>query len=155
MTDRIVENEQDRQMLIKFVQSQKLPFTATVTAGKHRTTLQNKLQRLWVKEIAEQMGDRSAEEVRGYCKLHIGVPMLREENEAFRKGYDEVIRPLTYEHKLKAMMEPLDFPITRIMTTRQKKAYLDAIHREFSERGIVLTDPEALERGNLERRAAA
>lgn len=153
MTDRIVETEKERQMLIKFVQSHKLPFTATVTAGKHRTTLQNKLQRLWVKEIAEQLGDQTPEEVRGYCKLHIGVPLLREENEAFRKGYDEVIRPLPYEFKLKAMMVPLDMPITRIMTTRQKKAYLDAIHREFSERGIVLTDPEALERGHLRRAA--
>jgi hypothetical protein len=50
------------------------------------------------------------------------------------------------------MMVPFDFGITRIMTTRQKTAYLDAIHKHFSEQGVVLTDPATLERG--ERRAA-
>jgi len=38
-------------------------------------------------------------------------------------------------------MEPLDFPITRIMTTKQATAYLDGVHRHFSEKGIALTDP--------------
>lgn len=42
------------------------------------------------------------------------------------------------------MMEPMDFPVTRLMTKAQKTAYLDSVHRHFSEKGIVLTDP-----GNL------
>ena len=144
--DRIVETEYDRKMLIRYIEGQKLPFTASVTAGKHRTTYQNKLQRLWVKEVAEQLGDVTPEEIRGYCKLHLGVPILREENEAFRDRYDAIVKPLPYEQKLAVMQEPLDMPITRIMTTAQKHRYLDAIWQHFSEKGIVLTNPEDLRR---------
>lgn len=139
--NRTIETEQDRDLLIKFIQGRKLPLTVSIADGKQRSTEQNKLQRLWMVEIATQMGDRTPEEVRGYCKLTIGVPLLRAENDVFRMKYDEVVRPLTYEQKLSIMMEPLDMPVTRIMTTRQKTAYLDAIHRHFSAEGVALTDP--------------
>ena len=39
------------------------------------------------------------------------------------------------------MMEPFDFAVTRLMNKKQKTAYLDGVHRHFSEKGIVLTDP--------------
>jgi hypothetical protein len=146
MADRIVETEYDRKMLIRFIDGQKLPFTCTVTAGKIRTSLQNKLQRKWMQEIAEQLGDVTPEEIRGYCKLHLGVPILREENEAFRERYDAIVKPLPYEQKLAVMQEPLDMPITRIMTTAQKHRYLNAIWQHFCEKGIVLTNPEDLRR---------
>jgi hypothetical protein len=144
MADRVVETEYDRKMLLRFIENQKLPLTASIVPGKHRSTEQNKLQRLWVKEVAEQMPGsfESAEHVRGYCKLHFGVPILRNENEAFCTEYDAIVRPLPYEHKLKLMMVPFDFGVTRIMMTRQKTAYLDTVYRHFSEQGVVLTDPE-------------
>lgn len=141
---RSIETEQAREMLVKFITSKTPPFTVTITDGKNRTSPQNKLQRLWVLEIHQQLGDRTPEEVRGYCKLHFGVPILRHENPAFKEEYDKVIRPLPYEAKLKLMMEPFDFGITRIMTTRQKTAYLDAINQHFSEQGVILTNPEDL-----------
>ena len=39
------------------------------------------------------------------------------------------------------MQEPLDFPITRLMTVKQQTEYLDGVHRHFSDKGIILTDP--------------
>lgn len=143
MLTRSVDTETERDMLMRLIQGRKLPITVSIADGKVRTTEQNKLQRLWLAEIAQQLGDRTPEEVRGYCKLTLGVPILRAENEAFRERYDAVVKPLPYEQKLAIMMEPLDLPVTRIMTTKQKTAYLDAIHRHFSERGVILTDPEA------------
>lgn len=148
--NRIVETEQDRHMALLWLQSRKPPFTITLTEGKHRSTHQNRLQRQWVKEIAEQLGDQTAEEVRGLCKLQFGVPILRRDNEAFRIAYDEMLKPLPYAMKLKLMCEPFDFGVTRLMTTKQKTEYLDAIHREFSGRGVILTDPEDMKH----RRAA-
>jgi len=142
MTTRIVENEYQLKMFLRFAENQKMPFTATVTPGKRRSVFQNRLQRLWMNEIAEQLGDMTPEETRGYCKLTIGVPILRAENEAFRLRYDEVVRPLSYEQKLAIMMEPLDMPITRFMTTAQKTKYLDGVSRHFAERGVVLTSPD-------------
>lgn len=144
MADRVITNEYERKMLIKFLEGQKLPFTVNIASGKHRTVAQNKLQRRWMLELADQIEGHSPEQIRGYCKLHIGVPILREENPEFRERYDAVIRPLPYEHKIAAMMEPLDLPVTRIMNTKQKTRYLDGIVQHFAERGIVLSMPDDL-----------
>jgi hypothetical protein len=129
-------------MAARLIEARAVPFTLSLTDGKHRTTAQNKLQRLWMNEISQQRGDLTPEEARAYCKLTIGVPILRAENEAFRIRYDEVVKPLPYEQKIAIMAEPLDLPVTRLMTTKQKTDYLDGIVRHFAEQGIVLTMPE-------------
>lgn len=141
MTSRFLETDADRRTLIRFLEAQPLPMVVSVSKGGKRTVKQNRLQRQWLHEISEQLGDQTPEEVRGYCKLTLGVPILREENEAFRERYDAIVKPLPYEQKMALMMEPIDLPVTRIMTTKQATAYLDGIHRHFSERGIALTDP--------------
>ena len=146
MTERVLETEHDRKMLIAFIEQQKLPLTVSISKGRHRSTEQNRLQRQWLNEITEQLGDQSAEEWRGYCKLVFGVPILRQENEKFCEAYDKHVKGLPYEQKLAFMMEPLDFPVTRLMTTPQKTAYLDAICKHFTEQGVVLTDPDPMSR---------
>lgn len=143
MTNRVVQNEHDRDMLVKLVAAHELPFTVSLTKGRQRSVEQNRLQRQWMNEISEQLGDMTPEEVRGYCKLTIGVPILRAENEAFAARYDEFVRPLPYENKCHFMMEPLDMPVTRIMTVKQKTQYLDDVARHFAEKGVVLTQPES------------
>jgi len=141
MASRLITNEYQRDMLVKRIEAQKLPFTAHIEPGRNRSVEQNKLQRMWVAEISDQMGDRTSEEVRGYCKLHFGVPIMRAENDKFREVYDRLIRPLDYAAKLELMMVPMDLPVTRIMKTPQKTAYLDAVYKHFSEQGVVLTMP--------------
>lgn len=142
MTSRLVKTEEDRKLLHRLIAKQKLPFTITVVRGRQRTIEQNRLQRLWLSEAAEQLGDRTIEELRGEMKLTIGVPILRAENEEFRVKYDAVVRPLAYPQKLALMMEPLDMPVTRLMTTDQKTRFLDQMAQKFLEAGVVLTDPE-------------
>jgi hypothetical protein len=117
---------------------------------QQRSWLQNKLQRRWIFEAAEQLDGNTPEELRGYCKLHLGVPILRnalpedclKEARGFRDVYDKNIRPLSYEIKLACMMIPIDFPITRIMTTKQKTQYLDQMSAHFSSLGCRLTCPD-------------
>lgn len=140
MTMVLIASENQRAAAIEMVSRSQLPFSLSLSAGKKRSLEQNRLQRLWMKE-AEEQGDQTAEEYRGYCKLHCGVPILRADNEEFCKAYDELIRPRPYEEKLRLMMLPLDFPVTRLMTTAQKKLYLDDVYRELSGQGIVLTEP--------------
>lgn len=146
--NRIIETESDRRSLLRFLEGRRIPITVTMTDGKHKTNKQNKLQRQWVMEIAAQLGDRTQEQVRGECKLRFGVPILREENDAFRAVYDRLIKPHTYEEKLQFMMEPFDFGVTRIMTTRQKTEYLNRVHQHFSEQGVILSNPEDLKFGS-------
>lgn len=141
MTTHIVRSAEDMERVARLVGNLKPPLTITVTSGASRTKEQNKLQRLWCMEAAEQLGDRTAEEVRGFCKLHYGVPIMREGHDDFRETYDRLIKPLPYETKLAFMMEPLDFPITRLMTVGEKSQYLDAMHKGLSELGVKLTEP--------------
>lgn len=112
-----------------------------VVPGKCRSLEQNRLQRLWLQEAGKQ-GDMSAEEYRGYCKLRLGVPILRRDSEVFREQYDRIIKPLPYEDKLQMMMEPLDFPITRLMSKNQKTEYLDAMYQHLRGLGFQLTEPD-------------
>jgi len=107
---------------------------------KARTIDQNRLQRKWCKEASEQ-GDMTAEEYRGQMKLHHGIPILRRDSDKFREVYDRLIRPRDYAEKLEIMQEPIDFQVTRLMTTRQKAEYLDAVYIDLTGRGFRLTDP--------------
>lgn len=140
-----LRTEADRQKLVTLIGGMDLakPWVLSIDRPrKKRTLAQNRLQRTWLAEIAEQTG-KFTEVVRGECKLTIGVPILRLENEAFREQYDRVVRPLPYETKLALMMEPFDFPVTRLMTTAQHAKYLDEVQRHFAEQGVVLTEPVA------------
>lgn len=140
--NRTIQDDYQRDMAAKLVANRPYPFTLSITDGKHRSTAQNRLQNMWFKEIAEQKGDIKPSEARAYCKLTIGIPILRQQNEAFRLRYDEVVKPLSYEQKLAIMQEPLDFPVTSQMNTKQFTEYLDGIIRHFGEQGIVLTMPD-------------
>lgn len=144
MAQRVIKSEADKERLIRFLDQQELPVTVAIVKGGYRSNAQNRLQHLWVSEIAQQLEDRTVEEIRAYCKLHIGVPILREENRDFRDRYDEVFKPIPYEVKLQLMGVPFDFPTTRLMTVAQKNKYLDHMQKHWAEKGIVLTDPQEL-----------
>lgn len=149
---RWVKTDQDRQTLIAFIENQPLPFTATIEKGiiEKRSNDQNRLQRLWINEAAEQdtIG-MTAEEYRAYCKLHFGVPMLRNENDTFLAMYDEKIRdrvpPYSYEQKLEFMALPWDMHVTRLMTIKQHDKYLNMMHDHFTSLGMILTIPNDID----------
>lgn len=142
MVTRVISNEADLTLLVQYLRARKRPYTVDIVAGKHRTNEQNHLQRLWLNEAAEQLGDHTAEEFRGICKLTFGVPILRAENTRFREAYDQHVKPLPYEQKVALMMEPFDFAVTRLMSTSQKTRYLEAVQKHFIEQGVVLTEPK-------------
>jgi hypothetical protein len=138
----VLLNVSDRKDFVKLLESYKFPCTVSVKRGKDRTLDQNRLVFMWLNEAADQLGDHTPEELRGYCKLHFGVPILRAADNDFRAAYDRVIRPLDYESKLACMMVPLDFPVTRLMSTKHLTEYLDRMRQHFEEHGVTLTDPE-------------
>jgi len=145
MTTQVIETEFDRARLGQLIAAQALPFTVNITKGKgkKRSLDQNALQRKWLGEIAEQLPQDTVEGWRGYCKLRFGVPIMRAESEKFAEAYDRLIRPRSYEEKIELMMLPMDMPVTRLLTTKQHSVYLDAIHKHFTEQGVILTMPKA------------
>ena len=144
MTRRVIQTPSDVVGLMGLLLAHPLPMTVSWVEGAKRTDRQNALQRRWIDEIARHLGDQKPEQVRGFCKLHFGVPIRRRDCEDFRATYDAKVKPLAYEFKLDLMQEPLDLPITRDMTTAQKGEYLDAMGDYWRGQGATLTDPEAM-----------
>jgi hypothetical protein len=113
--------------------------------GKDRTLDQNALWFAFYKRIAEmtQIGD--AADARRYCKLHIGVQILLNEEEDFRAAWYRVMRHLTYEEKLEAMggsalFGPDGMPVTSLFNRAQGILYTDRIVAEFSAKSVFFGD---------------
>jgi hypothetical protein len=141
MTTRIIESTHDIDTLDKLLKNMTLPVTVTIVKGKKVSYEQHKLENLWHNEASNQLEDGSPGEKRAYAKLHFGVAIMHGEDEVFRNAWDRVLRGLTYEQKLEAMSLPLDFPVTRHMTTKQKASYLDKIFIYYTSLGVKLTTP--------------
>jgi hypothetical protein len=139
MAHRVIRSLAEFEEFVRLGRTLKWPQTLQWSPGADRSLDQNALQFKWAQEASEQRGDMTIEEVRCEWKLTFGVPILRAESEDFRAVYDEAIKPLPYELKLKAMRF---IPVTSKMTVKQMTAYLDTIQRECAEQGIRLTDPE-------------
>lgn len=139
MVTRAVKNADELALLKVYLDQRKRPFTVDVTDGRDRTAEQNRLSHKWYKEITEQTGE-AVEDVRARCKLEIGVPILREGSEPFRKTYDKLIRPLDYADKL-ALIRDTDMPVTRLMNVTQMTEFMDEVFRRHAEFGIALTIP--------------
>jgi len=140
MTTWAIRTEQDRDQAIRAIQSRSMPCSMTISKGAPRTIEQNKLQRKWLLEAQDQ-GDQTAEEYRAYCKAFFGVPILMNELDGFKEQFQRITAHLNYEEKLELMSVPLDFPVTRLMTAKQKSIYLDRVYTYFVGLGFQLTEP--------------
>lgn len=141
---RVVRNYNEMRALQSYLGTRNdFPLTVTITQGEKRSQAQNRLQRQWCNDAASQ-GDQTAEEYRGFVKLHFGVAILKHESETFAAAYDELIKPLPYETKLRLMMEPHDYPITRDMSVKGKSEFLNQVWDHFTSLGFQLTDPSMI-----------
>jgi hypothetical protein len=139
MVQRTVKNEHELALLYVYLDERKRPFTVDITEGRDRSIEQNRLAFKWYAEISDQTGE-DREDVRARCKLEIGVPILRAEQEKFRATYDRLIRPLSYPEKL-ALVRDIELPVTSLMNVDQMSRYLDIVFRRHAEMGVVLTVP--------------
>ena len=112
-----------------------------IATGK-RSVSSNALSHQWYKDASIQTQDTIID-VRSFCKLHYGVPIMRADSEDFREVYDRSIRDaLTYGQKLLAM-EILN--VTSLMSRDQMNRYLNTMQQEYSNRGVILETPKDAE----------
>lgn len=145
---RVVKNSDDLQRLYAFLGDAPHPFTFSFVAGEKRSNPQNALMHKWYAELSKQRGDVTPETVRAECKLQFGVPIMRRDDAEFRSWYDETIKPLPYEVKVR-LFEMLDPAVTSKMTVGQLTEYLDNMGRFYREAGFYLTDPELRKYGDM------
>lgn len=143
MPTKILRDDCHVDALAILLRGRKFPLTVSWAQGAPRSSAQNRLAQRWFTDIATQLGDQTHEDVRAECKLTIGVPILRAENEAFCASYDRTMKHLPYEAKLEAV-KAFDLPVTRLMSAKQMTAFMDEMKRRWTAQGIRLTDPEAL-----------
>jgi hypothetical protein len=101
--------------------------------GKDRTATQNSMTFEIYTTIGKQLNGGDTDHARNECKLTVGVPILREESEDFRKIYDKCIRPLPYEDKIEAMNL---ISVSSIMTTKQCSRYIDSLLDVYTQKGV-------------------
>lgn len=149
MTEKISVNSQTKlseaiTMITRMYRDKKF-VVVSMRPGKDRTLVQNALWFAMYERIAKstEMGD--IEDVRRYCKLHLGVPIMRAGCAEFRTGWAESFIHLDYDVKLRlmgpcAMFGPDGFPVTRLFDRAQGCQYTDRIVEEFAPRGVHFAD---------------
>lgn len=137
----VIRSEKGLEYACGLIRAKGFPVMVSWQAGEPtRRDRQNRLAQRWFTDIAKQRGDMTHEEARAMCKLHFGVPILREENDAFRASYDAVMKHLPYEAKLQAI-QAFDMPITRLMSVKQMTRFMDNTGAYWRKEGVRLTDP--------------
>ena len=149
MTDRISVNSASK--LTEAIASLTAMFrekkfvVVSLRPGKDRTLDQNALWFSLYQRIAQmtQIGD--VEDARRYCKLHFGVPIMRNECPEFRDGWNRIFLHLDYEQKLELMgacsiFGPDGFPVTRLFNRAQGCKYTEDIIANFSGQGVFFED---------------
>jgi hypothetical protein len=138
-----VTKSEDLGRVVAFLAQAPLPYVVTFTAGEEgRRIAQNRMAFEIYKQVSQRLDGHTVEDVRAICKLCVAVPILRAENDNFREKYDRIIRPLPYETKLELMVEPLDFPVTRLMTVKQMSRFVTDALAYWDRAGVSVMLPE-------------
>jgi hypothetical protein len=108
--------------------------------GEKRSISANALSHVWYSEIAKQKGDETRMQIRRYCKLHFGIPIIlgsqKEKFKKFRNLYIKYIKSAaSYEDKLDFME---DLNVTSLFDKEEMKEYLDTMQIEYGKQGIIL-----------------
>ena len=116
--------------------------------SKDRSLQQDKLAHAWYRHISKTTQEDTPYRIKGFCKLHFGVPILRGESDKFCEMYDRLIKPASYEWKIDIMSQPDIFPVTSLLTTSQMSDYMTDIQRHYASRPtdqVQLNFPEDLQ----------
>ena len=113
-------------------------FTLDIKTGKKRTLPQNAISHRWYALVSRVDKEYDPEEVKCLCKYHKGLPILRADDESYNQICMEVIDPLPYEARIKAMKY---FPVTSLFNTEQFTEYLSAVQKNYAGR-VLLTFEE-------------
>lgn len=123
-----------RDAAIRHISSLPMATRFRVVVGpytKDRSVEQNAVSHGWYAQIAKETGEGTPEGIKRFCKLTLGVPILRGADADFCQFYDKALKGLSYEQKFEAM-KYLD--VTSLMTTSQMHDYMTAMQDTYAGR---------------------
>ena len=95
-----------------------------------RSLDQNAISHVWYAIVSSVEKEYAPDEVKRLCKLHFGVPILRE-NPDYSQMIEKILGPLSYEDRIAAM----DYlRVSSLLTKAQMTQYLEAIQRHYAGR---------------------
>lgn len=117
---------------------------ATVLGGRNsfevaipvrgRSLPQNSLWAVFYGLIGKELGQTSVE-VKKECKLNYGIPIYCEQDEGFKRMWQQLFEPLSYEMQLSAMKH---IGVTRELNKTNGVIYTETLQREYAKQGIQL-----------------
>lgn len=119
--------------------------TLSVRPGLDRSAEQNRLWQAMYKRIAQSTEQGEPKEIWAYCKLMMGVPILRRDDERFAAGWDRYFAERPFSEMLFLMganplFGPDGFPVTRLFGTKQGVEYTEAILEYYEPKGVNFDD---------------
>lgn len=117
-----------------------LPFTVTVGPAGVRTLSQNALLHKWFGEVAKQRGDVDMLDVKGECHQKWGLAIKRRCPQ-FAWIWAQTGAKLPHEKQCKLLASG-NLNVSSSMTKPELSEYMDAMSREYRQRGFRLTDPD-------------
>lgn len=117
-----------------------LPFTVTVGPAGARTLSQNALMHKWFGEVAKQRGDVDMLDVKGECHQKWGLAIKRRCPQ-FAWIWAQTGAKLPHEKQCKLLASG-NLNVSSSMTKPELSEYMDAMSREYRQRGFRLTDPD-------------
>jgi len=110
-----------------------------VEVGKKRRISANNQQHLWYGQVANYYGDRSALEVKNFCKDAFGLPLVLN-NEAHSDKMEFLLDKLNYfKHSHESKMKLIQcLEVTSLLTTAESKILMDQMIYYFNEQGIPI-----------------
>ena len=143
MTDFVINSDESLQTTIGAIRDEYHShryLRMKLKTGKDRSLSFNDISHVWYQQLARELREYDALGHKCFCKLHMGVPILRAEDAEFRSFYDLAMKhTLSYEQKIAAMKF---VPVTSEMTNPQFKRYCDAMQEHFLTKGVSLEFPE-------------
>jgi len=117
----------------------------SVRPGKDRSLDQNQLWFGMYKRVALTLEQGNQEEIRAYCKLMFGVPIMRRDDGRFAAGWDRYFADKSFSEQLFLMgpnplFGPDGFPVTRLFGTKQGCEYTDTIADYYVPKGVFFGD---------------
>lgn len=150
MTRLAIHNETHLANAMLILSKSKLPVVVSIEDFHvDRSLPLNSLSHAWYSQISRTTKEDMPAQVKGFCKLHFGVPILRAESAEFCETYDRIIKPMAYETKLDIMSQPDWFPITSLMDNAQFIHYLEDIQKHYAAtvQLVFPNEPAEQERG--------
>ncbi|HHZ96308.1 MAG TPA: hypothetical protein EYN67_12325 [Flavobacteriales bacterium] len=113
-------------------------YTLTVVEkSKDRSINANNQQHLWYGQIAKHYGDRTALEVKNFCKDAIGLPLLLNSSKHGDKLEFLLCKLNYYRHSHESKMKLVQcLEVTSLFNTAESKQYMEQMIFYWSDNGV-------------------